>query len=164
MNKKIKIILAIASGMVIIGILFSVLFLVILPRTIEGIYDDEDRIASQSESQIYRNRRESVRNGDYHLSFFFSGIDTLWTFESENNNGAILTVNYESEITEGRFKAVLVSPDDTIDVIFEGTDQGTIQIPLEQGKSRFRIVGEEAEGEINLSITSVDSVEIHKDA
>ncbi|MBM7543019.1 hypothetical protein [Amphibacillus cookii] len=160
MNKKLKIILGIILGMMVIGGAITVILFIFLPGTVEDVYDDNERIASRSESKIYRNKRETVLNGDYQLSFVFSGIDTLWTVEPENNETALI-VTYNSEITEGKFKAVLVDPDGTIQVIFEGTDQGTKEIPLKQGESRFRIVGEEAEGEINLSIMSEDSVEIN---
>lgn len=125
----------------------------------ENIYDDKDKIVSSIDSYTYINRVGSSKNRETELSFKLTGVETLWTIKSDINTN--IDIDYSSNIDSGDLKLVMVSPEDNIIKIFEGSDNGTISVPIIKGKNRIRIVGRDAKGSITIEILADENLKIH---
>jgi hypothetical protein len=101
------------------------------------------------------------KNNKIELQFSkFYGSDTLLNIVSREKQK--LELNFISEITKGKFKAVLITPAEEVLVIFEGSGEGTKIIDVNEGKYRFKIVGQDAGGKMQLEIKENINIELEK--
>lgn len=125
-----------------------------------SMYNDNERIAQESENHTHTTYNIS-NNSDDNIEFQyggFSGVDTIWILKSKDDEE--ITLDYDSKVNSGDFKAVLVNPEKEVQNILEGADQGNKKIKLTKGEYRFKLVGNDANGKVKLSIAQNKNVEI----
>jgi hypothetical protein len=147
----------------------SVLFMLMLMISLvsgcqkyqRDIYDKDNKIAEQGDSYTFITRIGSTANDKMNAKFSgFYGMDSTWTIDASGEEIATMEVN--AEVSKGRFKVVLISPDNKVHTVFEGSKNETIDLRLSKGISRIKIVGDEAKGNIEMSIKGNDKVKISK--
>ncbi|MCO7125237.1 hypothetical protein NIE88_05550 [Sporolactobacillus shoreicorticis] len=128
----------------------------------ETSYTDTNKIVQEGDSFTFKSRNDSEEaNHKTNTKYSgFSGTDTIWTVEATKNIN--LTVNYESTVTHGDFKVVLISPDKKITTVLTGNQQGHKKINVNKGTYRIKIVGRKAYGKINFSINKQKHLKISK--
>jgi hypothetical protein len=131
----------------------------------ENIYTNDEQIVAEGDTYSYLSRigsKDSIDNiNQINLQFSkFYGSDTLWNIICKGKQK--LELNFISEITRGMFKAVLITPAEEVLVIFEGSDDGTKSIDIDEGKYRFKIVGQGAGGRIQIGIEENTNIELEK--
>lgn len=129
-------------------------------NTYGSTYNDNEKIAQQSESHThttYNISNNSNNSIEFQYGGFF-GVDTIWILKSVDDEE--ITLDYYSDVNSGDFKAVLVNPKGEIENILEGTDKGNKTIKLTKGEYRFKLVGNDANGKVKLSIAQNKNVEI----
>jgi len=85
-------------------------------------------------------------------------MDTIWKLETSQDTS--VNIEYTSEISSGKFKVVLINPDDEVINILEQSTSGNRDVNLINGKSRIKIVGNNARGKLQLSISSNKDVKL----
>lgn len=107
------------------------------------MYDDDALIAGDSESDCWRaweymggDRSVDVRK------FLFNGSDTLWIMHA--NKETTLEIASAFSLYDGRFKVVLVRPDQTVQTLMESGEENTVKITLPQGRNVIKMVGQKA--------------------
>lgn len=128
----------------------------------KAIYNDNAKIAQPNDSFSYRTRQDTVDSNDTFKLIYsgFYGMETIWTLDAKDNGEVTFTCN--STVNNGDFKAVLVYPNQEVETIFTGNQQGDRKIQLTKGKYLFKLVGNNAAGETNISISKNQNVEITK--
>lgn len=129
-------------------------------NTYGNTYNDNEKIAQQSENHThttYNISNNSDNNIEFQYGGFF-GVDTIWILNSKDDED--ITLDYDSKVNSGDFKAVLVNPKGEIENILEGTDKGNKTIKLTKGEYRVKLVGNDANGKVKLSIAQNKNVEI----
>ena len=110
----------------------------------KNIYTNNKQIAEEADTYTYLtylNRIDSIDSTEkinqINLEFSkFYGADTLWNIESTG-------------------KQELLN-------LFEGTDEGIIEMDLEEGRYRLKIVGQDAKGKIQIDIGGNTNIELEK--
>lgn len=131
----------------------------------KGIYTNNKQIAEKADTHTYSNRvgnKDSIENVN-HVNLEFSkfyGTDTLWSIESSGKDE--LEINYSLNISRGKFKAVLITPKEEVLDLFEGTNEGVKNIDIDEGKYRFKIVGQDAKGKIQIGIKENTNIDFKK--
>lgn len=153
-------------------LIISFLFIVITLTGCSGInskqkniYTNNEQIAEEGDTYSYLSRigsKDSIeKTNQINLQFSkFYGTDTLYNIVSKGKQK--LVFNFTSEITTGKFKAVLITPAEEVLVIFEGSDEGTRIIDIDEGKYIFKIVGQGAKGKIQIDIEENINIELEK--
>ncbi|EKQ53089.1 MULTISPECIES: hypothetical protein [unclassified Clostridium] len=152
---------------------FSSLFLILLISFINGcnmgynrntvysnIYNDNEKIAQTSENHIYTTA-DTTKDSDRNLSLKYSGflgVDAIWSINSKENGE--ITLDYDSKVNSGDFKIVLVNPKKEIENILIGTDHGRKTLKLSNGEYVLKLVGNNANGNVKLTISQSKNAEI----
>lgn len=124
------------------------------------IYDDDSKISKQGDSYSFALRSGSTNGNETEIKFItFNGMETLFNIDSKEEG--TINLDYNSEINSGLFKLVLINPDDEIINIFEGSQNGSTTVNIKNGKSRLKIVGNDAKGEIKLLIKENGNIKIY---
>jgi hypothetical protein len=124
-----------------------------------SLYKDDSKIISQSDSYSFKNRLENASNGKVTIRFgSFYGMDTLFTIEASKE--AVAPLELDSKVDSGDFKVVLISPDNKVEILAEGTKSAKQEFKLQKGKSRIKIVGNNAKGEVKLNIKDNENIKI----
>lgn len=130
----------------------------------KNIYNKDKQIAEEGDTYSYLKRissKDSIDINQIYLEFDrFYGTDTLWSIDSSEN--CKVEINYAAEVKKGEFKAVLITPEKEVLNIFEGSDEGTKTMELNEGKYTLKIVGKEAKGKIDVSIEENLNIELEK--
>lgn len=124
-----------------------------------SIYDDNSKIVSEGDSYSYQSKVGTNVNNKTNLKFRFTGMDTIWELDSKKD--ATLQIDFKSQISNGKFKMVLISPNNKIVNILEQSITGNKKLSISSGKSRIKIVGSNAYGNLQLYISSKDDVKIN---
>ena len=125
----------------------------------KGIFDDENKIAEEGDSYTYSIRQGKSAGNEANIKFTsFWGMDTVFEITSAGENDVVF--NFESVIDNGDFKVVLITPDNEVVNILEGTKKVSETISLKDGTSRIKLVGRKARGEIKIKIDSGENVDI----
>jgi len=123
--------------------------------SMDKIYDDNEWIAGEGDSYTYLFRVATKINNKSQMKFNMSGMETLWEIEASKDN--FIDIEYSSKISRGNFKVVLISPDNNLQTVFEGTGEGTIRAEILEGVNRIKVVGKNAKGSINIILISNES-------
>jgi hypothetical protein len=127
-----------------------------------NIYNNNDKIAQEESNYTYITFGSDRKNNETEIKYSgFSGIDTICFIETKED--AEITINYDSIVEKGNFKAVLINPKSEIETIVEGSGQSSKTIKLAKGKYGFRNVGANADGKIKFSISNNTNVIITED-
>lgn len=123
------------------------------------IYNDNSKISSQADSYSFVKRIGSTKNNEASISFgTFNGVETIWGIDSEAAGN--VSLDYNGEITNGKFKVVLVTPDNEVIKVFESSDNKSLTIDLNKGQSKIKIVGNDAKGKVQLFIKTDGNIKI----
>lgn len=117
----------------------------------KNMYDNEQRIKEQGDSYSYLLRKLNNNNDEVELKFSeFTGTDTLYTMECDFDTS--IKLNYNLELSKGRFKIVVIDPSGDIMNITESSGKDTKEIKLKSGVYRIKLVGEKTSGLLKISI------------
>lgn len=126
----------------------------------KNLYNDNSKIIKQGDSYSFIKRVSNTNNKKTDIKFgTFYGMETLWTVNTKNYGN--LKINYKTQISRGKFKILFISPDNEIKTICENTQNGSIVIKAEKGKSRIKIVGNDAKGECEIALIPDDNINIY---
>lgn len=115
-----------------------------------SVFDDEDKIVEDKDSYTYKKRIGKTVENEIDLKFsLFTGIETINRIKVNEEKEIIFT--FQSTIDDGDFKVVLITPEDEIINILEGTSEGTESITLKKGTSKIKLVGKKAKGEVKIN-------------
>ena len=96
-----------------------------------SIFYDESKIVREADSYTYRSKIGNGRGDEYDIKFTsFSGMETIYMIESGGENDVI--VDFKAIVKDGEFKVVLITPDDEIINIVNGTDEGSKTIKIKK--------------------------------
>lgn len=91
-----------------------------------AVYNDDSKIASDSNSYNLINDEQSIENQNYEGSIEkFEGMDTIWTYDAMED--ITLDMAYQVSVHTGKMKLVLIAPDDTLTTIVEVTPKTTMK-------------------------------------
>lgn len=121
-------------------------------KTKRDIFDNDDKITSQWDSYSYLYCAGENKDSETDLAFRFTGMDTIWKITSENNVDILM--KYDSQISHGNFKVVLIDTDGKIINLSEQSMVGEKIVTLKKGENRIKIVGKDAKGQFKLKIES----------
>lgn len=129
------------------------------------IYTNNGQIAEKADTHSYSNRigNKGATGSSNQVNLEFSkfyGTDTLWRIESGGKDE--LELNYNFKISNGRFKAVLITPKEEVLDLFEGTDEGVKIVDVDEGEYRLKIVGQDAKGKIQIEIKENTNFDLKK--
>jgi len=108
------------------------------------IYDDNEKIVTEGDTYTFIDRIGDVLEDEASLEVKgFYGTETIYTFENIEE----ITITITQDVNKGRFKVVLINPQNEITVL-----NGTSTITMSDGKYRIKIVGENAFATIDITI------------
>lgn len=126
-----------------------------------SIFHDKSKIVREADSYTYGSRTSNSRGNEYDIKFAsFSGMETIYRIKSDRENDVI--VDFEAIVEDGEFKVVLITPDDEIINIVNGTDEGNETIKIKEGVSHIKLAGKKAKGNISIKIHAEDGIKIKK--
>lgn len=124
------------------------------------IYDDDKQISSSSNS-FNMDITEQRIDGERFLAIInkMEGMDTIWSYESDEDKE--LDIKYLLNVNSGKFKLVLISPDNNITNIIERTKESEIKnyatnnIQIKKGLNRIKLVAtKKSKGEFDIKISN----------
>lgn len=125
----------------------------------KSVFDDESKIIKEGDSYSYGNRIGETKENKADIKFSsFSGMDTIYKITADEENDAIF--DFEAIVDKGDFKVVLITPDDEIIDIVNGTGEGNQTVQLKVGTSRIKLVGKNAKGMIKVNIDTSCNVTV----
>ena len=145
--KKIKIII----------LLVALLLIGCGQQTQHKVYDDDKQIEGEGNSFSLRNYKQN-KNGDrlYVNVGFMDGMDTIWEYDV--NSESTVDIGYDLNLTSGKVKLVLITPDGDLCTIAEATKtdafSDSLSINVDNGKYRIKLVAENAKFELNFSVSA----------
>lgn len=130
------------------------------PGALTDVYEDEEKIASDSNAYSRINSVLHISDQGYEASFGrFKGMETIWTYDAEKEQA--IEFQYLISVESGRLKLVLITPDGAVTTLVEITSETTMEeaqygvIQVTKGENRIKIVGEDVENaDIELTIYS----------
>ena len=135
------------------------------PGAMADVYDDDERIAGESNSYTIVRSKQFTENGQHWTASVgkMEGMDTIWTYEAEEATDVDIT--YTLSVSSGKLKLVWITPDGTLSIIaecdsaMEEPAQSTLH--LENGTHRIKLVASEDTGfdaDITLSKGEIKGV------
>ena len=129
---------------------FSIVFVAICfmagcaSDSIVAVYDNNKKIASDTNTYNLNNVDQTSEDGHFTASVEkMEGMDTIWNFDTEEDT--VIDITYTLNVSSGKIKLVLISPEGEVSVIAECdsemTDTSTLNI--EKGNNRIKIVADE---------------------
>jgi len=147
-----------------IGLLLIILLTVLIggcgvKERQKNIYEQNSEISQAGDSYSYSQRLGEVDEQSLNIAYErFYGTDTIWLLNAEQTGK--ITINYDLALASGDFKVVLVTPQDEVTVVAEGSGKGEYETQVSPGKYRVKIVGRNAFGEAAAEIKSADGVQV----
>lgn len=121
----------------------------------KSIYDDNSKIISESDSYSYLDRIDKSTDEKLKLKFTLTGMESVYRFDVKEDE--VININYDANISSGKFKVVLVSPEDEVITLLEGSSSDSKDIKINKGENIIKIVGNNAKGTVEISIKSTDN-------
>lgn len=110
------------------------------------VYDNNRRIAGQSNTYNKVNYKQSQKDNTYKISCeLFEGMDTIWNYNASEDME--IQMEYTLAVESGKAKLVLISPDGEVETITEVTNENEVNdsvevtLQLEEGENRIKLVG-----------------------
>lgn len=126
-------------------------------NTMASIYNNEEKIAEDSNSFGYDDIQQEVDNNIFSVSYEkLNGMDTFWVYEA--NEDMDLDITHQLTVSKGKAKLVHILPDKTNEIITEKnkeitTDEETSTIFVKKGTNRIKIVAaDDANLKMEISI------------
>lgn len=125
----------------------------------KSIYNDNSKIVNSGDSYTFLTNTNDINGNTLTESFNkFTGMVTVYDLKTDEDS--TIRVDFKSDISSGDFKIVLIDPNDNVTDILEKSDSLDQEIEISSGKSRIKIVGYNAKGNINLTVSSDNDVRI----
>lgn len=125
----------------------------------KSIYNSDSRIAKDGDSFTFLVSKENTTNEESNLEFKgFDGDETIWTINAKEEG--TVHIKFKSEIKSGKFKVVLISPDNKVTNIFEEGKDYKDEVKVKKGKNRIKIVGSNAKGSIDMSLKADKNISV----
>lgn len=115
----------------------------------ENDYTNKDKITSAYNQYNYQLRDGTITETEADFTFDFTGTDRLWTITAQEDTE--IKCLYEAQITDGKFKMVLITPEKNISSVLEGSSAATVILKLHEGENVVKIVGYQAKGSIDIA-------------
>ncbi|MGL5615028.1 MAG: hypothetical protein ACRDD2_02190 [Sarcina sp.] len=146
--------------LIILPIILTTLLLIFLGNFIvtKGFFNnnkgklfyDDSKIIESVDNYSFLIRNGLSMNNETNLKFNFSGINSIWSLSANNENK--LKITYNSKITSGEFKVLLITSEKKIIDILENDSEGIKDLILPKGENIIKIVGDNAIGEMQLKL------------
>lgn len=118
------------------------------------IYDDNERIAQAGDSFSFYKRIGETSDKKADLKYSrFSGVQTIWAIETDGNSD--INITYDSLVSSGKFKVVLVTPDKEVINIVEQSGKDTHNYVTIKGRYSIKFVGLNANGNIQIDLSTL---------
>jgi len=112
------------------------------------LYDNDEQIAAEGDSYTYEDRLGTVENQSVNLEFRgFYGTETVFSYTVPEDMVVNVDINVSKTVTKGRFKVVLIDPENNITELDE-----SLNIDMSEGKYRIKLVGEHAFGTVDINV------------
>ncbi len=129
----------------------------------EAIYDSDELMLESGDSYFYSLRddaSEDVAN-QIDLSYRgFIGRDTIWTIQVDEST--TIDFSYRSELRNGQFKIIIVTPTNEIHTLLSMSDEDTESITFPEGRYDIKFIGKNAFGSISMTIAVTPGVTLDK--
>lgn len=121
-------------------------------RAKEAIYDDAEQIAAEGDQYTFTSRTgDGETDTELELQYKgFSGTETIWSLKAAADSRVSFV--YSSTVAQGDFKAVLITPQQGVETLLEGSGDGETTLDIAAGEYRVKIVGRKAEGSLSMSV------------
>lgn len=124
-----------------------------------SIYNDKDKIASSTNSYNLIDTTQTIKENNFTGRVEkIEGMDTIWTYEADEDMS--LDITYLLNVTKGKVKLVLISPDNSLTDIIERsskaslTDFATSTMQIKKGLNRIKMVaGKDCSVEFDITIS-----------
>ena len=161
--KSIKKFIILIISLIIVGAIASKVIILLesdrLGANERNIYNNEEKIVSESDSYSYLRRKLENEKNNMDFEFVeFTGIDTVYNIQSTKEG--VIELQYKSEILKGKFKILLITPKNEIITVLSGNSKGNSKIKIESGESKIRIVGYKSTGNFTMNVISTDDIDI----
>lgn len=158
-KRNIFIVLSIVLIVVITGIFATMKLVSFAGDYQKSIYNDNTKIISQADSYTFLTNNSNINGNTVTESFNkFTGMVTVYNLKADLES--TIKIDFKSTISNGDFKIVLIDPNDNVTDILEQSSSVEQEIAISSGESRIKIVGYNAKGNIDLSVSSIDDVKI----
>lgn len=113
---------------------------------INRLYEDNNEIAKEINTFNLNNVEQKIEDNNYIGTAEFEGMDTIWNYEATED--IEIELKYILNAMSGKCKIVLISPDNTVNTIFENVnnsqsnDYSTTTLQLKQGINRIKLVAD----------------------
>lgn len=124
----------------------------------ESIYGNDSKIAEESDTynrvkfiQNIKNNKCTVNAGK------MEGMYTIWNCKAPDDTE--MDIVYDISVEKGKFKLVLITPDDTVETVVEvtakaGEENSETKLELKKGKNRMKAVaGKDTKFKMELSVS-----------
>lgn len=123
-------------------------------------YNDRSLILSSEDSYTYQ---KCVDTGSTDTSLKrefhgFTGKDTVWMLDATED--ASISLDLSVNLSNGKFKVLLVSEDNNITTLLEGDDTQNTSVDLDNGTARIILVGEHASGSCEITLSEINNVSV----
>ncbi|HEY9062922.1 MAG TPA: hypothetical protein VIO64_20860 [Pseudobacteroides sp.] len=127
----------------------------------KSIYNDDSKISKDGDSYFSINRSEISSKNTIEMRFGkFYGSQTIRLIEASKEG--TISVSFKSEVSRGKIKCVLITPDKKVTNIFEQEDEGTVDLKVHKGKNLIKVVGYDAKAKFNLEVSTSDKMRIQE--
>jgi len=114
-------------------------------------YSDDELIRSEGDSFSFQDRTGETGDSQIEVKYSkFIGAQTIWNIAVDKQGE--IKFEFKSDVDGGKFKGVLIPESGDITTVFEGSKEGSHMVVLPEGKYRFKIVGNNASGEIKIDL------------
>ena len=125
----------------------------------KSLYNDDDKIAKQGDSDTFTSRVENTDENTLALSFKgFYGKQTIWTITAEEDSTLDLEIN--AKVDNGDFKICLINSASEVFIISENATKEPFVVHVPEGKNHIAIVGSNAKGEVEIKISDNEHVSL----
>lgn len=143
-------------------ILLSVLLSAVLlsgcgGNTMTSLYDDDEKIASESDTYSFDETMQEIDQQNFGAEIErMEGTSTIWSYKAESDED--IEIHAFLKVDAGKAKLVLIDPDNTVSIITKGnrgdvaSNDGTLAV--KKGENRIKLVGgKNTKLVVNLSIS-----------
>ena len=124
-----------------------------------NIYDNNGKIAQEGDSFSFFNRTGETDNKNMDIQYpKFYGVQTIWSLNVEKENE--VNIDFDSRVSSGDFKAVIVTPEHEVISFAESSGKGTQKIQAQKGKYSIKIVGRNAKGHIKFDLSAGEGTDV----
>lgn len=108
------------------------------------LYSEDDQIISEEDTFNLNDKEQKIEGQVYRGQLEFEGMDTLWTYEVEEDIEVALS--YLLSLSSGKAKLVHIDPEGEVSVIVENKDVSTqaalenCMLSLRKGENRIKLV------------------------